>query len=213
MQIREEKFYKENNKDLELTVEEYIRIRTLCSSLGIPFGLALGPIVDLEWLLVSELNPDFIKLIYKATNNLDFVKRINQHFKCEKYFSVGLAEDTYIREQIIPFMGTGDMIIHTSLSHEAADQNLLDINRMKDFGKDVCFGQHALGKEVCFAAIGAGARKIFVYIGDKNLDLPDYGHAIASSEAVDFYNQCLKCFSAMEPIAEATKTSKINFIG
>ena len=213
IQIREENFYKGDKKRLELNAEEYIRIRNLCSDLEIPFGLALGPLVDLDWLISSKLSPDFIKLIYKATNDLEFITRVNKLFLCDKYFSVGLSGHSYIREKIIPLMQTGDMIIHTSLSHATADQNLTDIARLEALGKVVCFGQHAIGQEVCFAAIGAGAKKIFVYIGDKSLDLPDYNHAISTSEALNFYTQCSACFVAMQPSKHSAKSSKIKFLG
>lgn len=212
IQIREESFYQGSKKNLALNIDEYLSIRKLCADLGIPFGLALGPLRELDWLVDSNLSPDFLKLIYIATNDLEFIGKVKQSFKCTKYFSVGLSDYDYIRKKIIPLMGNDDMIIHTSLSHETLDQNLGEIKRLELLGKTVCFGQHAIEKEVCLAAIGAGAKKVFVYIGDKTLDLPDYNHAVSSSTALNFYNQCSTCFKAMQEIGGSSKISKIAFL-
>ena len=213
VQIREENFYDDSKKYLALSSEEYSNLRVLCRSLGIPFGLALGPLENLNWLIDLELCPDFIKLIGIGTNDLDFVERLNEAFTCPKYYSVGLSEYGYIREEIIPRMRDEDMLVHTSLSHESSDQNLNEIRFLESLGKMACFGQHAIRPEVCFAAIGAGAKKIFAYIGDKDLELPDKEHAVAIRDAFSFYNQCSNCFAAMKKIESGFKLAKIEFIG
>ena len=132
---------------------------------------------------------------------------------CQKYFSVGLSSQNFIANEIIPRMNENDMLIHTSLSHLPEDQNLIDINVLESYGKNVCFGQHSINHEVVFTAIGAGAKKIFTYIGDKRLQLPDLHHAIDLCEAENFFNQCLSCFSAMKINSSENKVSKIDFIG
>jgi hypothetical protein len=213
VQIREEAFYDENKIYLALNSDVYVKLRGLCKSLGIPFGLALGPIEKLGWLTSLNLHPDFIKTIGIATNDLDFVERLNEAFKCPKYYSVGLSDYGYIRDVIIPRMRNKDMLVYTSLSHESSDQNLGEIRFLESLGKNTCFGQHASSPEVCFAAIGAGAKKIFVYIGDKDLELPDKAHAVAICDATSFYNQCANCFAAMEKIESGFKSVKIDFIG
>ena len=61
VQIREETFYDENKRYLVLNSDVYVKLRGLCKSLGIPFGLALGPIEKLGWLTGLNLHPDFIR--------------------------------------------------------------------------------------------------------------------------------------------------------
>ena len=212
VQIREESFYSDDKKDLALSPDEYLKMRDVCSDLDIPFGLALGPLKNLGWLMDLKLYPDFVKLIGIATNDLSFVKRLSDTFACPKFYSVGLAEYDYIRAKLFPACATMTCW-HTALSHDSSDQNLSEIRYLESLGKMACFGQHASSSEICFAAIGAGAKKIFVYIGDKELDLPDKEHAIAISDAVSFYNQCSNCFSAMEKIETGFKSTKIKFIG
>ncbi len=213
IQIREESFYDDKNRYLALTSEDYIKLRATCRSLNIPFGFALGPIENLDWLTDLKLCPDFIKLIGIATNDLDFVDRLNEAFTCPIYYSVGLSELSFIRKEIIPRMRDDDMLVHTSLSHESSDQNLGEIRFLESLGKMTCFGLHARRPEVCFAAIGAGAKKIFAYIGDKGLDLPDKEHAVGTCDAISFYNQCSICFEAMKKINGGFKSAKIEFIG
>jgi hypothetical protein len=213
VQIREESFYDDSKRYLALNSDVYVKLREFCRSLGIPFGLALGPLENLDWLTDLKLHPDFIKPIGIGTNDLDFVERLNEAFTCPKYYSVGLSEYGYIREEIIPRMRDEDMLVHTSLSHESSDQNLSEIRFLESLGKIACFGQHASSPEVCFAAIGAGAKKIFAYIGDKDLELPDKAHAVAICDAISFYNQCSNCFAAMKKIESGFKSAKIDFIG
>lgn len=187
VQIREESFYDDSKRYLVLNSNFYVKLRELCRSLDIPFGLALGPLEKLDWLTGLKLQPDFIKYIGIATNDLDFVDRLNEAFTCPKYYSVGLSDYNYIRDEVIPRMQDKDMLVHTSLSHESSDQNLSEIRFLESLGKNTCFGQHASNPEVCFAAIGAGAKKIFAYIGDKDLDLPDKAHAVAICDAIILY--------------------------
>ena len=213
VQIREEGFYQGDKEKFALNTEEYIRISSLCKELGIPFGLALGPLDRLDWLAVPGISPNFIKLIGKATNDGAFIDRLNSTFTCSKYYSVGMASSEYIEEQIIPRMRRDDMLVHTALSHESEDQNLGDIKALSSLGKEVCFGLHARNPEICFTAIGAGATKIFAYVGDKTLSLPDHDHAIGLDEVVDFYNGCWRSFSSMKKNNFALKPSKIKFIG
>jgi hypothetical protein len=213
VQIREESFYDDKKRYLSLTSDEYLRLEATCRGLSIPFGLALGPLKNLDWLTDLKLCPDFIKLIGIATNDLDFLDRLNEAFTCPIYYSVGLSELGYIREEIIPRMRDEDMLVYTSLSHESSDQNLSEIRFLESLGKMTCFGLHASSPEVCFAAIGAGAKKIFAYIGDKDLELPDKEHAIAICDAISFYNQCSNCFGAMKKIEGGFKSVNIEFIG
>ena len=213
VQIREESFYDDSKRYLVLNSNFYVKLRELCRSLDIPFGLALGPLEKLDWLTGLKLQPDFIKYIGIATNDLDFVDRLNEAFTCPKYYSVGLSDYNYIRDEVIPRMQDKDMLVHTSLSHESSDQNLSEIRFLESLGKNTCFGQHASNPEVCFAAIGAGAKKIFAYIGDKGLDLPDKEHAVATCDTISFHNQCSICFEAMKKINGGFKSAKIEFIG
>ena len=212
IQIREEEFYSDGREKLKLSLDDYCEIRKMCSNFEIPFGLALGPLKDIDWILGSNLKPDFIKILGMATKNTNFVDSLNR-FNCDKYFSVGLSSLDFIESEIIPRMKKDDALIHTSISHSFQDQNLIEIKALERMGKKVFFGQHSDSLEVCFTAIGMGASKIFAYIGNKKFELPDHEHAVSLTDAKKFYDQCMVCFGALGSIRGDVKTSKIDFIG
>ena len=212
LQIREEEFYDKDKNFLRLKNEDYLKFQDMCGDLKIPFGLAFGPLKDFTWIKNLGIEPNFIKLLAIATNNIRFVDSLIQNFECDKYFSVALSELNFIEEMIVPRMSNNDSFIHTSLSHLPEDQNLSYIRKLNNFDKDVYFGQHCSNPEICFAAIGSGAKKIFAYIGNKELNLPDYDHCIGLSDAKKFYDRCIASFSAMNSTNQLKK-SKINFIG
>ena len=213
VQVLEEDFYKSGKDFLRLNLDQYKELRKRCLDLHIQFGLALGPLEDLDWISNSGIDPDFLKLLGIASNNLVFIDAVNKSFSCPKFFSVGLSSIEFIQDSIVPRMSENDAFIHTSLSHASEDQNLVQINFLKSLGKPVFFGQHSSTPEICFAAIGAGADKLFVYIGDKNLDLPDYDHAISLNEINHFDDLCMQCFRALGDVKSGEKKSKIEFIG
>ena len=142
-----------------------------------------------------------------------FMDKLCRTFFCPKYISVGLSNISYIKDTILPFMNDEDMLIHTCLSHDSSDQNLLDIQEMKSLEKLVCYGLHCIEPELAFTAIGAGAEKIFVYAGDKNLDLTDRYHAIDLRDACDFSNKVTSCFKAIRASKGEPKKTSITFIG
>jgi len=212
VQIRENEFYLGGKEYLKLCEDDYLEIRNMCSNFEIPFGFALGPLKDTDWILDNDLKPDFLKILGMATQNTNFVDSLNR-FNCDKYFSVGLSSLDFIESEIIPRMQKDDALIYTSISHSFKDQNLIEISALETMGKKVFFGQHSDRPEVCFTAIGMGASKIFSYIGDKKFELPDHEHAVSLTDAKKFYDQCMICFTALGSIQEGVKTSKINFIG
>lgn len=211
VQIKEEDFYK-TNKNFYLTLDEHQRFLELCRSMKIPCGLALGPLNDVQALKNGGLEPDFIKTLSISTEDINFMKRLYSIYDCPKYISVGLSATNYIKDEIIPLMNKNDMLSHTCLTHNSHDQNLPEILVLKELGVPVCFGLHAVDKEIAFTAIGAGAEKIFVYIGNKQLDLPDYEHAIDLADISQFTQKIDRCFGATKPSKDKTKTVVIDFV-
>ena len=211
-QIREEDFYIAN-KQFQLSLDEHQRFIMLCQELSIPCGLALGPISDLQILKHGGLEPDFIKILSTSSANTDFLDRIYNTYDCPKYLSVGLSDLAYVKESIIPLMDNKDKLIHTSLSHDSADQNLGDIKLLSNLGVPVCYGLHALDHDLIYTSIGAGADSIFLYIGNKTLNLPDLEHAIDLDDIADVVAKINICFTSMKKSENTPKSVKIDFIG
>ena len=212
LQIREEIFYHGKNKIFELTPKQYEEISSLCDHLKIPFGIALGPIKDIDWIKSSNLNLNFIKYLYMSVQEKNFINRVNKSFDCTKYFSLGMSSFKEIKENIITHLRDQDMLIFTSLSHDAKDQNLKEINNLQNLSENICFGQHCSNEEISMTAIGAGAKKIFVYTGDKSKELPDHDHAIDINALSKYIHACHNCFEAMSFSNSEKKEHKINFI-
>jgi len=211
VQIKEEEFYK-TNKKFFLSIDEHRKFIDLCRELKIPCGLALGPLSDFSTIKSQGLEPDFIKTLSISSNNIDIMNEVYKNYTCPKYLSIGLSDMPYIKENIIPIMVDGDELIHTCLSHDSSDQNLGDIRLLEKLGAPVCYGLHARNHALVYSAIGAGANKIFIYVGDKSFDLPDYQHAIDMTEIVGYVERIRDCYSALGYSSQGSKSSKIDFI-
>lgn len=211
VQIKEEDFYK-TNKNFFLSIDEHLRFIELCRTLKISCGLALGPLSDLLALKHAGLEPDFIKTLSVSSANADFMSRVYDTYDCAKYISVGLSSVAYVKEHIIPVMRDKDKLIHTCLSHNAADQNLDDISLLGNLGVPVCYGLHAVEHDLIYTSIGAGADSIFFYIGDKTQGLPDFEHAIDMSDIADVVARTNLCFTAMGESGNTPKSLNIAFI-
>ncbi|MAV08237.1 MAG: hypothetical protein CMQ88_03435 [Gammaproteobacteria bacterium] len=212
IQVREDEFYVAN-PDLKIDATDTKKFRKICERDNVPFGLALGPIKSLDWIIDLGLKPDFIKILSLAAENIEFIEQVKKKLDCPIYISTGLSSFNKIREVIVPLLRKKDYLIHTSISHSSKDQNFGMIARMKTLNTHVCFGQHATSKAICFTAIGVGAEKIFVYIGDKAQKIPDLEHAVHVDEFHDFYNEVHGCFDAISGGDNAVRSSNIEFLG
>lgn len=212
LQLREEAFYAAEREYLKLSLADYKKIKDLCISKSVRYGLALGPIQDLGILEDPRTKPDFIKVLSLATQDLGFMQRLCSFTDIPKYVSTGSSELHFLRDQILPMMRQDDMFIHTSLTHASQGQDLQRIAALAKLGRKACFGLHAAQREIIFAAIGAGAEKAFLYVGDKSSVLPDFEHAIDLNETNRFLDLASGCYSAMTSSPRSEKDS-IKFIG
>ena len=210
LQIREEEFYK-NHNNLSLERDVYDGFSEKCQSLGIPFGFALGPIDRVEDLIPLLNTGSFVKAISISTANESFVQKLS-NLSCPIFFSIGLSDDGYIKERLLPLMKESDFLVHTSLSHSDETQSLMSIKILKDLHENVAFSLHAKNHEIVFTALGCGYPKVFIYVGDKRLDLPDYDHAIDLKDSDSFTRKINSCVIALKSENRNIK-KEINFIG
>ena len=124
VQVREESFYRDGKESLLLKPNEYQELSEYCRTRNVPFGFALGPLKNMEWICKSGIKLDFLKILYMATLDHEFLSRVNRIFDCKKYFSTGMSDLGSIKKDIVPLMSTSDGLVHTSLSFEAGDQSL-----------------------------------------------------------------------------------------
>ena len=196
IQIREESYYKKNKSYL-LKVEDYIHVQKLCKKAGIKLGFAIGEINDLEYFKKNKINPSFIKVLSIATKNISFVKKVKKKFSCPIFYSTGHSSIKYISKYLLPIMKNTDYLIHTSFSKEVIKQNINKMILMKSIYSNISYGLHCHKTTPIFTAIGGGAKNIFVYVGNKDLNLKDKLHAIDTREIKDFYKMCSDCFQSV----------------
>lgn len=209
IQIREDEFYYGKNKYLWLKPDYYSVLTDFCFKNDIPFGFAIGPVKDLSW--IKKFKPTFLKILYMATLNSDFIINLKNNFNCELFFSTGAINFKKNKNNLLPYIPNNANLVYTVLSHQVSDQNLLNMQKLSKLKYNVGFGNHSSESTICYAAIGAGAKKIFIYVGDKSLNLPDKNHALDLSEINNFIKNCEQCFLSMKN----TKIlkNKIEFIG
>lgn len=195
IQIRESNFYKKKKSYL-LDVDDYTYVQKLCKKADIELGFAIGEIDDIEYFKKNKIYPSFIKILSIAIKK-KFIKKISKKFKCPIFYSTGHSSIKYIRKNLLPLIKKKDYLIHTSFFKEIMKQNISKMILMKSMHKNICYGLHCSKITPIFTAIGGGAKKIFVYVGDKKLNLPDKPHSIDISKINDFYKMCYNCFKSI----------------
>lgn len=196
VQIREDKYYKKN-KSLSLKVEDYIYLQKLCKKAGIKLGFAIGEISDLEYFKRNKINPSFIKILSIATKKVNFIKKVSKKFSCPIFYSTGHSSIKYISQYLLPIMKNKDYLIHTSFLKDVIEQKINKMILMKSISNNISYGLHCDKITPIFTAIGGGAKKVFVYIGNKKLNLKDNLHSIDIREIKDFYKMCTDCFQSL----------------
>lgn len=196
IQIREEGYYK-NKKHLLLNAEDYIEAQRLCNKADLQLGFAIGRMNDLNFFKRNNIKPSFIKVLSMASKKRTFIREVNDKFKCPIFYSTGHSSIKYISKNILPLMKYNDYLIHTSFSGQVKKQNLKKIILLKSLNKNVSYGSHCYQKSPIFTAIGCGAKKIFLYVGNKKLNLIDKRHALDIKEVKKFNRECNACIESI----------------
>jgi len=196
IQIREENYYT-NKENLLLSAQDYIEAQKLCSKANLKLGFAIGEINDLNFFKKNKIKPSFIKVLSMATKKKTFIKKVQNNFRCPIFYSTGHSTVQYISKYILPLMKSTDYLIHTSFSSQVVNQNFKKMIAIKSLHKNVSYGLHCHQKFPVFTAIGCGAKKIFLYIGNKKLNLMDNLHALDIKEIKSFYKLCDDCIQSI----------------
>ena len=196
IQIREDSYYKKNKHYL-LKVEDYIHLQKLCTNANIKLGFAIGEISDLEFFKKNKIYPYFIKILSIAAKKKEFVKKVSKEFSCPVFYSTGHLSIKYISKYLLPVMKNKDYLIHTSFSNDIVKQKINKLISMKSMHNNISYGLHCSKINPIFTAIGGGAKKIFVYVGNKKLNLKDKLHAIDLRQIKCFYKIVSDCFRSL----------------
>lgn len=174
-------------KKLELTQEEFKRIKEYCDSIGIIFASTADEAESLDFLL--SLGMSFIKIGSGEIGNVSYLRYIGSK-KMPVILSTGMSSlaDIDISVQALREGGAADItLLHCTTSYPCSYENvnLNAMNTIRDaFKLPVGYSDHTIGSTVAVAAAAMGATVIEKHFTlDKKMEGPDH---IASSDPQEF---------------------------
>lgn len=174
-------------KKLELTHEEFRRVKEHCDSLGITFASTADEAKSLDFLV--SLGIPFIKIGSGEIGNISYLRYMGSK-KLPIILSTGMSSlaDIDISLQALEEGGATDItLLHCTTSYPCAFENV-NLNAMSTiheaFKLPVGYSDHTLGNTVAIAAVAMGAKVIEKHFTlDKNMEGPDHK---ASSDPEEF---------------------------
>ncbi len=189
--------YQENNtrkkesqlemvKKLELSFDEFKKIRDYCNVKGIEF---LSTPFDLESVsFLNELGISAFKIPSGEITNLPYLRKVAQTGK-KIIISTGMCNEEEISDALILLksMGVEDItVLHCNTEYPTPmeDVNLKAMNTIKDnYNVKVGYSDHTLGIEVPVAAVALGAEVIEKHFTlDKTMEGPDHVASLDPNE-------------------------------
>lgn len=173
-------------KKLELSFDEFRKIRAHCQKRGILF---LSTPFDLPSIaFLNEMDMPFFKIPSGEITNYPYLKAIAETHK-DVVLSTGMCTMEEIREAIALLEGNGAgriTLLHCNTEYPTPfeDVNLKAMETMRAaFGKEVGYSDHTLGIEVPIAAVAMGAVVIEKHFTlDRNMEGPDHKASLEPQE-------------------------------
>lgn len=173
-------------KKLELSFDEFRKIRAHCQKRGIVF---LSTPFDLPSIaFLNEMDMPFFKIPSGEITNYPYLKAIAETHK-DVVLSTGMCTMEEIREAIALLEGNGAgriTLLHCNTEYPTPfeDVNLKAMETMRAaFGKEVGYSDHTLGIEVPIAAAAMGAVVIEKHFTlDRTMEGPDHAASLEPKE-------------------------------
>ena len=192
-QIREKEFYDQSESwKSKLSDKCYINCKEILNKYDKDFGIALGDI-DTARICIN-LKPDFWKVLSWGIKDIQLIEFLIKTGK-PVYISTGISgmeEITLISKKYKKDVS----FIHTQLSSDIEDVNLLAIKTMREnTGCEVSFGLHCSNFDVLNLAIAYSPKALFFYVKeDLDFEYPDNSWAIPISNVNDIILN-IKCLT------------------
>lgn len=174
-------------KKLELTYEEFRRIKKYCDDIGIIFASTADEEESLDFLV--SLDIPFIKVASGDIGNVSYLRYIGSK-KIPVILSTGMSSlaDVDISIRTLQEGGAGNItILHCTTNYPCPieEVNLSAMLTLKNaFHVPVGYSDHTIGTEVPIAAVAMGAQVIEKHFTlDKKMEGPDH---LASMEPGEF---------------------------
>lgn len=188
-------------KKLELSFDEFIRLKDYCQEKGIEF---LSTPFDLESLdFLDRLGVPFWKIPSGEVTNLPYLLAIAKTSK-PVIMSTGMCEIEEIRAAVNTLRqnGTNDIkLLHCNTEYPTPfeDVNLNAINTLREtFGLETGYSDHTKGIEVAIAAVALGCTVIEKHFTlDKNMEGPDHKASLEPKELCEMVNAIRNIEKAM----------------
>lgn len=200
-------------KKLELTHEEFRRVKEHCDSLGITFASTADEAKSLDFLV--SLGIPFIKIGSGEIGNISYLRYMGSK-KLPIILSTGMSSlaDIDISLQALKEGGATDItLLHCTTSYPCAFENV-NLNAMSTiheaFKLPVGYSDHTLGNTVAIAAVAMGAKVIEKHFTlDKNMEGPDHKASSDPEEFATLVREIRNIEMAMgDGKKEATKVEK-----
>ena len=174
-------------KKLELSFDDFRKIKKHCDEIGITFVSTADDKESLDFLI--DLGMPFIKVGSGDIGNISYLRYIGSK-KLPVIISTGMAtlEDIDISIGALKEGGTSDItLLHCTTNYpcpyESVNLNAIDTLRNK-YNLNVGYSDHTVGIEVAIGAVSKGATVIEKHFTlDKTMDGPDH---LASTEPQEF---------------------------
>lgn len=180
-------------KKLELTYEDFAKIKEYCDRIGIEF-LSTGDTEDDINYLVG-IGMDKIKLGSGDVTNIPFLRFIGG-LKLPVIISTGMCNlsDVAIAYDVLREAGAEDItVLHCTTNYPCPmdEVNLAAMNTIKEaFKCKVGYSDHTMGVEVPIAAVALGAQIIEKHFTlDRNMDGPDHKASLEPAELKDMVHK------------------------
>lgn len=174
-------------KRLELSYDDFRKIKEHCDSIGIQFASTADEAESLDFLI--SIGIPFIKIGSGEIGNVSYLRYMGSK-KMPVILSTGMSSlaDIDISIQALREGGATDItLLHCTTSYPCIFENvnLNAMNTIRDaFKLPVGYSDHTLGSTVAIAAVAMGARVVEKHFTlDKNMEGPDHK---ASSTPCEF---------------------------
>lgn len=173
-------------KKLELSFEEFIKVKEYCDKVGIKF---LSTPFDSESIdFLYDIGMDIWKIPSGEITNLPYLRKISTLAK-NVIMSTGMCEVFEVEEAIkVLKKGTVEKItiLHCNTEYPTPMKDV-NLNAMltleKELGVEIGYSDHTLGIEVPIAAVALGARVIEKHFTlNKNMSGPDHRASLEPQE-------------------------------
>lgn len=188
-------------KRLELSYDDFRKIKEHCDSIGIQFASTADEAESLDFLI--SIGIPFIKIGSGEIGNVSYLRYMGSK-KMPVILSTGMSSlaDIDISIQALREGGATDItLLHCTTSYPCVFENV-NLNAMNTirhaFKLPVGYSDHTLGSTVAIAAVAMGARVVEKHFTlDKNMEGPDHKASSTPDEFKEYVKVIRDIESAM----------------